>query len=458
MELRAGDRIARRYVVKERLTPREFADCYLAEREDGLQVQVKVLKADYRDHTEALGRFRREADLALSVRGPHLIGGLDVGELEDGLPYTVLEHPHGRSLAAYLERSGRLPLTEAVSLASHAALGLSLAHRYGVIHRDLTPENLWVSGEPPALYVTGFEIARVQSSTLTEVGQAMGTPLYMAPEQLRSSPNIDARADVWALGVVLCELCMGRRPFAARSIPALVLSVLNDPPDLDQSLPPGLKHVLQRCLEKDAGRRYASMTQLREALLAAVPLPTPPSSAVPAYAPPSYAAPAYTAPAYAAPAYTAPPAQAQQPVNLTLRGEADAAPATVRIPAEAFAFAPAHSAATAATAAHAAPAAHAVQPTTAVQPAAAQPAAPVVTTFLGLGVFEFAMLCGELDVAPREAKLQILTKYSLTETSHIELMNLFREHLATTPSDLEAWRNQREIAKRHWRSLYEQRS
>jgi len=218
-------------------------------------------------------RFLREARAAAALDHPHVVRALDVGE-DAGAPFLVLEHLIGDDLRAFVKE--RREVAEVIDLALQACAGLGAVHASGFVHRDVKPANLFLAKErgEQVLKVLDFGIAKHHGgedvSDLTATGVALGSPRYMAPEQIRDAKSVDARADLWSLGVVLFEALAGQRPFdgeSAASIGAAVVS--DDPPDLlalRPDLPRDLVGVVERCLAKNPSARFPSAHALAEAL------------------------------------------------------------------------------------------------------------------------------------------------------------------------------------------------
>ncbi|MCA9307756.1 MAG: serine/threonine protein kinase, partial [Phycisphaerales bacterium] len=168
----------------------------------------------------ALARFQLEAAVASKLRHPGIVGVLDVG-VHQGLPYLVLEYCRGQTLGAWLRSNPHPELREAVELVAQLARAAGFAHRQGVLHRDLKPANVILAEPDGRPRITDFGVARDRSlqRSMTRTGDVLGTPAYMAPEQLSADPDlVTARADVYALGVLLYELLTGTRPFDAQSL------------------------------------------------------------------------------------------------------------------------------------------------------------------------------------------------------------------------------------------------
>jgi eukaryotic-like serine/threonine-protein kinase len=250
-------------------------------------VAIKFLNPSVLGATEALERFRREARAAARIKSEHVVRVLDVGALSDGLPFIVMELLNGRSLEEELMARGPLPVSEAVSHVLQVIDALAEAHVGGIVHRDLKPANLFISERPDrsaVVKVLDFGISKVLGDAagmgLTRTGMIVGSPLYMAPEQLRSTKSVDQRADIWALGTILFQLLTARTPYNADSAPDLYAMLLRDAPTsillYRSDLPDGVESVIMRCLERDPDRRFQNVGELADALS---PL-APPSSRI----------------------------------------------------------------------------------------------------------------------------------------------------------------------------------
>jgi serine/threonine-protein kinase len=243
------------------------------------KVALKFLLPEAIRNPEASARFDREARAAVKIKSEHVARVIDVGKLTSGAPYMVMEYLDGLDLSSWLAERGPLPVEQAVEFVLQACEAIAEAHALGIVHRDLKPANLYCIRRPDgslSIKVLDFGISKAggagASLGMTKTHTVMGSPLYMSPEQMQSARNADARSDIWALGIVLFELLTGRVPFDAEQITELVLKIMATPtPTLAQlgiGVPQGLDRVIQRCLEKDRERRYASIFELANDLVA----------------------------------------------------------------------------------------------------------------------------------------------------------------------------------------------
>jgi serine/threonine protein kinase len=241
-------------------------------------VAVKFLLPGSLANPEVVDRFSREARAAAKITNDHVARVFDVGTLEDGAPYIVLEFLNGNDLSTRLRERGPLPIDEAVECVLQACEALAEAHSIGIVHRDLKPANLFNIRRPdglPWIKVLDFGISKVLTSTsamsMTQTGAVMGSPLYMSPEQMESSRNVDPRSDIWALGIVLYELLAGLAPFQGESLPELVIKITTRPPpplrQFRPDCPEELELVVFRCLERDRNNRFQDVPGLVAALL-----------------------------------------------------------------------------------------------------------------------------------------------------------------------------------------------
>jgi serine/threonine-protein kinase len=234
------------------------------------RVAVKLVRPEALTVQDAQERFRREARAAARLRSEHVVRVMDVGVLEGGSPFMVMEYLDGHDLAHELAQRGPLPIADAVGYILQASEALAEAHRAGIVHRDLKPANLFLALLPDGsrvVKVLDFGVSKATTQTpgslaLTQDFAMIGSPLYMSPEQMRSARDVDPRADIWALGVILFELLAGRPPFFEASIAELVRVMLEAPPSLRSfraDVPEQLERAILRCLERDPAQRYADV-------------------------------------------------------------------------------------------------------------------------------------------------------------------------------------------------------
>jgi Tol biopolymer transport system component/predicted Ser/Thr protein kinase len=258
------------YKIEKLLGAGGMGEVYLAaESRLNRRVALKILPPEFVADAERVVRFEREARAVSALNHPNLVTIHDLGSL-DGLHYIAMEYVEGRTLRELA--GGRLKLKEILSVVAQAAEALAAAHRAGVVHRDVKPENIMVRADG-YVKVLDFGLAKLLeapagggASAETQAGAVMGTLPYMSPEQAAGEP-LDARTDVWSLGVVLYELATGRKPFAGGDRRATVNAILSDEPapatEAAAELPQGLDHVLSKALEKDRELRYQTASDLR---------------------------------------------------------------------------------------------------------------------------------------------------------------------------------------------------
>ena len=241
----------------------------------GRRFALKLLHADLAGQRESLARFQREAQAAGSLESEHVASVLDFGVAEDGSPFMVMEYLAGESLRTLLDRCERLPVHRAADIVVQASRGVAAAHRAGIVHRDLNPQNLFLCRREDGtdlVKVLDFGIAKLESieSAETRTGTIMGTPAYLAPEQARGEKAVDQRADVYGLGAVLYELLSGRKPHPGESHNAILHHICTQPAlPLDAEslgLPPGLVAAVNRALASDPRERQESAEALSAAI------------------------------------------------------------------------------------------------------------------------------------------------------------------------------------------------
>ncbi|HEX2874390.1 MAG TPA: serine/threonine-protein kinase [Polyangiaceae bacterium] len=243
----------------------------------GEMVALKFLRPEALAHAELVERFSREARAAAKIRSEHVANVFDVGTLADGTPFIVMEYLAGKDLADYLHQEGALPISVAVEYVMQACEALAAAHAHGIVHRDIKPENLFLTQQAQGMHtikVLDFGISKIAlprgKRDLVRTQMALGSPVYMSPEQIRRSDQVDARSDIWAIGCVLFELLTGVTAFDEPSLLELSAAILEREPVPLQTLRPDateeLEQVVLRCLAKNPDERYQNVAELAAAL------------------------------------------------------------------------------------------------------------------------------------------------------------------------------------------------
>ncbi len=243
------------------------------------RVAVKFLLPHVPPHGEPVARFIREARAASKIKSEHVVRVYDVGRLENGAPYIVMEYLEGCDLHQLVERRGPLSVHDAVTYVMQACEALASAHAMGIVHRDLKPANLFLTTSAdgtPKLKVLDFGISKIAQGDeggavgLTSTATIMGTPCFMSPEQLRSTRDVDGRADIWSLGAILYALLVGSPPYEGESNADVSAKIIRDDPPplrtLRADAPEAMEAIIQKCLEKDATKRFADVSALAAAL------------------------------------------------------------------------------------------------------------------------------------------------------------------------------------------------
>jgi serine/threonine-protein kinase len=245
-------------------------------------VALKLLAPERLADPQSLARFQREATAVSRLKHAHMAGIYEIGEL-NGQPFLVMEWVEGRTLQALLKEKGALPLEEALRLFEQMTQAIDYAHKHELVHRDIKPANIMVNDQGQATIVDFGLATAADSISVTETGTVLGTPLYMAPEQINGDPAT-SRADLYALAVVFYEMVSGRPPFEGEHMASIIYSkVHKDPPRLSDKAPllgSSLDHVLTKALAREPEHRFESGKALWEALR--VPPPPPPSPVAPA--------------------------------------------------------------------------------------------------------------------------------------------------------------------------------
>ena len=250
------------------------------------KVAIKFLLPALLEDHESVARFAREARAAVRITSEHVARVLDVGTLDSGAPYMVMEYLEGTDLSGWLRSRGPLPIDQAVDFLLQACVAVAEAHGMGIVHRDLKPANLFCVRRNDGQFVVkvlDFGISKVTGGThpsdsgmsVTRTSAVMGSPLYMSPEQVQSSKDVDSRTDLWALGVILFELLTASVPFPGETFGEIAVKIAVRAPlslrACRPDAPQGLEAVMLRCLEKDRERRFANVAELAWALLPFAP-------------------------------------------------------------------------------------------------------------------------------------------------------------------------------------------
>jgi serine/threonine protein kinase len=279
-----GGTVAGKYVVRHVLGQGGMGTVYEAEHAAiGRLVALKVLHPSRARRRDAIRRFYREARAAAAIGHPNICEVYDLGSLEDGSPFLVMEKLVGETLADRIAVEGALPFDAVLDMLAQVLSALTAAHAKRIVHRDVKPENVFLAtrvGLPPAVKLLDFGISKVMAAgsgpnedlDLTRTGMVMGTPYYMSPEQARGDRDLDPRVDIYACGVILYEALTGRRPFVAANYNALLLQILSGAPrparDLRPALPSGFDPVIEKAMGREREQRYGSAREFEFALAA----------------------------------------------------------------------------------------------------------------------------------------------------------------------------------------------
>ena len=257
--------------------------------ETGQRVAVKVLTGEITDDGVQIGRFQREARAAAALDTPHIVRILDAGRDDElGLPFMVMEVLEGEDVQQLSRRIGPMPHDLALRIAAQACLGMEKAHEQNIVHRDIKPANLFLtkgSGSERIVKLLDFGIAKLrrdpddkhaETAGLTRTGSLLGSPLYMSPEQARAHKNLDQRADLWSLGVVLYQALSGRTPYQdSDSLGDLIISICTESPDPVQDIAPwvpaDVAAVVHRALQIDPAERFQTAREMHTTIVKLLP-------------------------------------------------------------------------------------------------------------------------------------------------------------------------------------------
>jgi tetratricopeptide (TPR) repeat protein/predicted Ser/Thr protein kinase len=271
-EFREGTEITSRYRVVKLLGRGGMGAVYhVFDRELDREVALKVIRPELAESLKALERFKREIQLSSKVTHKNVLRVYDLGE-SGGVRFLTMQYVEGDSLAALLKMEGRLPVGRAQEIFRQICQGLGAAHEQGILHRDLKPQNILID-RAGTVFLSDFGLAKsFELSGMTESGTVLGTPYYMSPEQVKGDP-IDARSDLYSLGIILYEMLTGQVPYSAGSAYEVMAQRLQRPPrpvrDLNPEVPSYLQGILNRCLVVDRDLRYSSTEQILSDLEAA---------------------------------------------------------------------------------------------------------------------------------------------------------------------------------------------
>jgi serine/threonine-protein kinase len=267
-----------KYLVKEVIGRGGMGAVYRAENvRIGKQVAIKILHRGHDPGSSSSKRLYREARLMGSLGHPNIVEIYDLGALDDGAPFQVMELLEGESLAARIRLDGGMPIEESLAIADDVLSALDAAHARGIVHRDLKPDNVFLARKEGRVVtkLLDFGISKTigdETLSLTKTGMVVGTPFYLAPEQARGE-DVDQRIDVWAMGVLLYEMLTGVTPFHAENYNKLIVRILTtrpEPPTRRRpALAPIVEEVILTALAHDRAQRYRDASAMREALRAA---------------------------------------------------------------------------------------------------------------------------------------------------------------------------------------------
>ncbi len=276
-----GQVIAGRFRIDAELGEGGMAQVYrVSDLATGRTFALKLLKPDIASDAEAVARLRREGEVLAALKSPAVVGIETFGKLDDGRLFLVMDYLRGETLGQRMRREGRIAPTDLAPIVTGAAAGLHAAHEAGIVHRDLKPDNIFLEqtgpDQPLQVRLLDFGISKVygQQERLTRTGQVLGTPRYMAPEQLSADRDLDARVDIYAFGVILYEALAGSPPFVATTPSDLIVAILHGKVTplrtLCPQLTPAIEEVVAQAMARAREARFSTALELAEAFLAAV--------------------------------------------------------------------------------------------------------------------------------------------------------------------------------------------
>ena len=273
--LRKGMFLADRYEIIEQIGTGGMSDVYKAKcHKLNRYVAIKVLKKEFSEDKTFVSKFRAEAQSAAGLTHPNIVNVYDVGD-EDGIYYIVMELVEGITLKKYIEKRGRIPYREAVSIAIQVAKGMEAAHSHHIIHRDIKPQNIIISKDGK-VKVTDFGIAKVASSSTINSSAAMGSVHYISPEQARGGYS-DEKSDIYSFGITLFEMVTGTVPFDGDSTVSVAVQHIQDdipaPSTIVDDIPVCMDKIILKCAQKKTERRYQNVSELLTDLKKALVIP-----------------------------------------------------------------------------------------------------------------------------------------------------------------------------------------
>ncbi len=268
-----GDIVAEKYELQRPLARGGMGQVWVAQNQlTERRVAIKFMLPELADSPDTVQRFFREAKASARIDHPSIVDVLDLGTLEDGAPFMVMEYLEGRSLEEIIDREPLAPI-QAGAILLDVAHALAAAHAAGIVHRDLKPANIYIAkkGEQLVPKILDFGISKITSSIgndvrMTRTGAVLGSPAYMSPEQARGRTDIDGRADIWAIGVILYEAVSGKLPFSGENYNQVMMAITLDPPtplvEAAPSIDGDFAAIVDACLQKDRDQRPPSMDSI----------------------------------------------------------------------------------------------------------------------------------------------------------------------------------------------------